>query len=695
MRTLALGVRIAFAGGRESTARMVLMAGGVAVGVVLLLLSLATLPAMQGRIDRLAWHRTSAASAPTAPDPALWLPVTDWYDGRQVIRIQVAALGPRPPVPPGLDRLPGPGEVAVSPELAELIRRVPDDQLRDRFPGQVTGTIGPDGLISPEELVAVVGRTPQQLRDTAGAYEIRGIEQPGDVIDLRGIIQVMIILVTVLMVGPVVVFVATVTRVGAARREQRFAAIRLAGATQGQTGVLAATETALAAIVGAGLGWGGFLALRAVATRQVTMDGTLFFADDLTAPAWQLALVLAGMPLVAVATTLVSLHRVRITPLGARRRRRPRPPQGWRLIPIAAGTLGIVLANRSVDDETAQLTALVLGVGSPLSILVGLVLAGPWACMWVSRGMARLSRRATTLIAAHRIASDPYTTFRAVGGVAVAVFAVTLGATETPDVDAGARPVLDPGVVAIETRGAPDAALTPLATADAVVARVRPGGQLVVRCADLARVSALTCPLPARLAAGSHPVDLPSTGYAEPEPGDQSLPIHAIYVPTDGSTAARERVRTAAAAAAPYALARTAPEWTYDPDWELDGAGNGLALVLAFVLLVAACSLTVAVVAGLMERRRPFALLRASGVRLGELRRIAMLETAVPLVVTVLGAMLTAMAIQYVINPDAWRLPGAGFFLALGGGVLAVLAVCTLTWPLMDVATRHHTMRFE
>ena len=74
---LILGMRMALAGGRESIARMVLMAVGIATGVVLLLFTLTALPVMQSHIDRLAWHRTNASSPATAPDSALWLAVTD------------------------------------------------------------------------------------------------------------------------------------------------------------------------------------------------------------------------------------------------------------------------------------------------------------------------------------------------------------------------------------------------------------------------------------------------------------------------------------------------------------------------------------------------------------------------------------------------------------------------------------------
>lgn len=57
-------------------------------------------------------------------------------------------------VPPGLTRFPSPGEVFVSPALAEL--RGAEPALAERFP-VITGTIGPDGLLASNELSVIVG----------------------------------------------------------------------------------------------------------------------------------------------------------------------------------------------------------------------------------------------------------------------------------------------------------------------------------------------------------------------------------------------------------------------------------------------------------------------------------------------------------------------------------------------------------
>jgi hypothetical protein len=215
----------------------------------------------------------------------------------------------------------------VSPRLAELLRSVPSDQLGGRFPGRVTGTIRPEGLVSPDELVAVIGQTPEQVRAIVGAYEIRGFEQPGEGIDLGFLVLIVLAMLGVLLLGPLMVFIAMVTRVGAAGREQRLAGIRLAGATRWQTAVLAATETATAAIAGVLLGWLGYVVARPVVATYVKLEGLRFPLEDLAVSTSQAAVVLVGAPLTAVASTLVVLHRVQITPLGVRRRVRRRPPR--------------------------------------------------------------------------------------------------------------------------------------------------------------------------------------------------------------------------------------------------------------------------------------------------------------------------------------------------------------------------------
>ena len=716
-----MGLRIALATGREGRLRFGLMVLGTGIGTVLVLLTLIVMPALQGRIDRYAWHRTDTATPATAADPALWLPVTDRYNGRSIVRFQVAALGERPPVPPGLEHLPEAGEVFVSPALAELIASAPEDELAARFPGEIVGVIEPDGLVSPDELVAVIGRAPDELREIRGTMMIRGIEEPADRLDLDAFVQALVAFIAVLLVGPVVVFVMMATRIDAARREQRFAALRLAGATRWQTGVIAVAETAGAAIVGTALGFLGFQALMPVLQARIFHEGLRFSTADFQAPTGPMVLVVVAIPLVAVTTALVTLQRAQISPLGARRQVTRRPPTPWRLLPLAVGfglTCLLGLASSAAEPHPALA---VLGLVAALSLLIGTYLAGGYVCMWVGRGLARLSFSAPALIAARRIATDPYATFRAIGGVALAamvatIFATTAGVERT---EIESSPVtLDDGVVLVLTRGAPEAALAPLlAHPGAVVAREQ-RGVIGVSCADLSSVTTFDCPMPQTEAVDSDLFtlfagvpfvrdlqDAPLGPWQVADPsGDETGSIHSILVPTDGTTAGIERVRTEAMLAAPYGLARTSDDWVAG---RLAASSTGYARIfqvaMLFVIVVAACSLTVSVIATMVERRRPFALLRAAGMPLGQLRQLTLFETAIPLVVTALVGVALGLGQLVVLfllssaSPDASQVawPDLGFFATAGIGLVAAVAVSLLSWPLMDTVTRHDSVRYE
>jgi predicted lysophospholipase L1 biosynthesis ABC-type transport system permease subunit len=179
---------------------------------------------------------------------------------------------------------------------------------------------------------------------------------------------------------------------------------------------------------------------------------------------------------------------------------------------------------------------------------------------------------------------------------------------------------------------------------------------------------------------------------------DTGLPISTVYIPTDRTPAAEHRVRTQAANLVPNAIIHTQQD-RIDTDAFFFGSLEQLQrLVWYFVLLVAACSLTVGMLAGVIERRRPFALLRASGRRLGELRQIVFLETAAAMLVTAAVGVGLGMASSYALalfSDMAWTWPDVGVFAMVGIGVLAALILSTMALPLLDAATRHDAVRYE
>jgi hypothetical protein len=178
------------------------------------------------------------------------------------------------------------------------------------------------------------------------------------------------------------------------------------------------------------------------------------------------------------------------------------------------------------------------------------------------------------------------------------------------------------------------------------------------------------------------------------------VPIQGLAVSTDGSRSAIESARTAVGMAFPdRAAPTTVAENRADADIARQLAGfQRLALVVTIgSLCIAGCSLAVGVVAGLNDRKRPFALLRLAGVPLAALRRSMALETVVPLlsvaaVAVGMGLVAAALFLRsqmgYALHP-----PGAGFWITVGVGLAASLAVVASTMPLLRRLTGPETAR--
>ena len=149
---IPLGLRLVISGGREAIVRLVILTVAVGLGVGLLLTAVAATNAVTSWNDRHAWFWTGNAWVPRGPAtsaaPLWWHPSSDIFDGQQISRFDVAATGTSSPVPPGIARDPGPGQYYASPALAALLRSTPANQLADRYPGHLAGTIDVTGALS-------------------------------------------------------------------------------------------------------------------------------------------------------------------------------------------------------------------------------------------------------------------------------------------------------------------------------------------------------------------------------------------------------------------------------------------------------------------------------------------------------------------------------------------------------------------
>ena len=757
-----LGVRLALADGRRSAIAFGLTALAVAIGTAVLLFAVSFMPAFGERDSREAWRQ--AARVDPSQARLSMVTFQDQYAGRTLVRVFLAPLTadapftPDAPVPPGLSKLPARGEAYVSPALADLLARTPADELAPRI-GTVVGTIGSAGLRSPEELVAVIGADPAQLGGWANP--IVGFSTEPAPHNLPPIALLILVLAVVGALVPVAVFVATATRLAATRREQRLAALRLIGATPAQVVRLAVVEALLHTGIGAPAGILVFALLRPL-VAQIPLDGGTWWPETIAPPLAEALALMLVVQVVGALAALAGMRRLSLSPLGVQRRVTPPRPSALRLVPTFAGIVSLVVSVNIYSGSSGEVGPLVLVGASFAAIIIGIAFAGPWLTALVGRILGRVARGPSALLAGRRLADDPRGSFGSIAGVIMAVFVASAfftfaayAAAHAGDFNAPTRP----GVVQAIVRNAASAEVmaTRLSSVKGVqsvlpirdVGLIDPsGGSMqawVVPCESLTTVMAIpeaACGsarihtiLPAGRALGSSyevvSYDSRSDSLVRLEfrvdpatvaplvPGATSVaglpdviidptafgdavarpPVTRLYVTTDSVAASGERVR-AAIQAADVTAAVFLPDTKLSAVPQFSEVSRIVGLGLLGSLLLAGCSLAVATMTGLLERRREFTFLRAAGMPVSRLRVLVLLQAGVPLVVVSgVSALLGVGVAQVILGlADASAvvpLPDASLAGVLGVSLAVAMAVVVATLPAVDGLTRPTSLRSE
>jgi hypothetical protein len=775
-----LGLHLSLRSGREPFVRLLVTAVAVAIGVAIMLAVLADFHAFQTTNHRPSWESTQGQPVgrdyASAAHAELWNYSNDIYQGQTIERLDVAGLGTGAPVPPGISTLPASGQYYASPALAALIRSVPADELGERFPGRLAGTIGQQALTGPTELVVYVGYAPAKLAGLPATTVVDQIATaPGQQIWSHYFRDAFIV-AALAFLFPILILVGTATRLAAARREERYAALRLAGATMDQVGVISSVDAVVSALLGTIVGIALFRLLQpALASTAIT--SARYFADEVTPTTAGYLVVLIGVPAASAVSSLVSLQRVRISPLGVSRRVTPPAPSPWRIAPLLAGLALFVFGLARTNAQS---------IGGPalpglLIILIGLVVGGPWLTAQAARLFGKFTTGASSLLAARRLADNPKAAFRSVSGLVLAVFLGTVVAgllpavesvSATPSAHALTNVLLDgftsapvcgntvncsgstgvngpqPGETALQQRialeGLPPADATALLTGlrafrGAAVIPIYslpqsgsvpsgPGGNGgpgpgnggpgngVISCAGLRDLAVL-----GQCATGRTFVVVPSSNLFGDNPHYTTQPIaspsspaatvsvshlylQALLVKVNGP-ATLERVRTYLVTHTPQSASGTAPR-TFG---EAVQARQGVAVIVqrlvdvavALTLIVAGCSLAVAVGGSLVERKRPFTLLRLTGTATSTLYRVVLLEALLPLVAATVIAAGTAYGVSVLTvsklapSGTAVPVPGSTYFLTMAVGLIASLLVILASLPLLSRITAAGNVRFE
>ncbi|WP_326833881.1 FtsX-like permease family protein [Amycolatopsis rhabdoformis] len=755
-RDFALGIRLAVGGGRTAWVRVVLGAFGIGVAVAVLLV-FASIGHVLGNQDARVSAGLPRAEVVAGVAPTELVRDDSVYRGRLISGQYLHGTGPGSPVPPGIGRLPGAGEIVVSPALAGLMAA--DPGLRARFPQRVVGTIADAGLRGPADLAFFGGTGPLPPAAEIGprameVYAFGGAE-PEAATDPTLVIVAVVGGAALLV--PMLIFVAVSSRIAGAQRDRRLAALRLAGVGAWQVRRIAAAETLVSVAVGFVLGTAAFLGLRLLAPRVEVLGWSAFTSDVVPSPVLAVLIVVL-LPVLAVGTVLVSLRRTIIEPLGVVRDGKPVRRRGWwRFVPVVAGAGLLLAAAPGGDPGTASWIAIV--ATGAAALLAGVPTILPWL---LERTVGRLRGGAPSWqLAVRRLQLDSGTPARVVSGVAVVLAGaiamqlvlLSTGSQYAPERAADDWVTVDttPAAadqVAADLAGVPAVAQVGLARSiSAVSAASHERVTIVVTsCATIQRTLAVPhctdgdaflprTPLQTRpgdvlTLVGAHDtgprprphgtftvpaglVPVPQRLSGGPYLGDVLLtPAAATHLTPPADVTARAWVRLAPGhAGATDRIANAVGALTWQT-FVSGGTGDlltadqktfatistGLNAGSIFTLLLAGVSMLVLALEQVRERRRPLALLAAAGVPRSVLARSLLWQTAVPLVLAVLAAVAAGLGLAALVDRllgTPVKVDWTTIGVLAGTGFALVLLVTALALPALRTAMRPDSIRTE
>lgn len=642
-------VRLLIRGGsRRDRGTQLLAVLAFAVTTCLLLLTLGVNLGFAHRADRQAWTvPVDAASTQTAS--AVASTATDFYAGQPITFVTLGRLTAAAPVPPGLPGFPAPGQLWLSPALADLVRADPAG-LGGRWPGAAAGTVGRSGLTTPDQLLAVVGADPASPVLTApavhdsvrpesatGPVRIAAFaHRSGKLVD--PLYRDLSLIASVLLVVPLLVLMGAAARLGLARRDQRLAALRLVGASSQQVVAVGAAEAGAIALLGAAAGALPYALLPPLASR-VSFGGGTWFPSDLWVGPTVLAATLLAITLGGVVSAVSTLRRVVVSPLGVTQRHAPRGRQLWRVPVFVAAIVGYLRLSRGDDVSAATLVVAFAIAFASLSLL------GPAVLALLGRVMVSMARGPARLIAGRRLTDDPGAAWRTVGGLALTGFVagfLALFPSSSGQVIWGSADRIDVAVPTVQLKAAR------ASVQDALTARGLPAQ--VQSASDSGALLGITL--------GPPPAD-----------GGRSQTAH-LSVPITPQD--EEQTRTVLHQTLPGLPAATGADVAAQDDLFATDLRRASTAVLLASFLIATASAGITACASVLDRRGTYLQLHLAGTPLRLLDQARRYETTAPVLLLVLGSVGTGL----LCSAPLTKLGLGGGRLDVGG--LALLAASVL-----------------
>lgn len=720
---------------QRSIGRLGLMVSAIGLGTVILLSFISGINGLLSRYERGSWssianpgqYASEAAKKAQKPingvaplrigiNSSIIGNTSMWRD-KPIFQIVMHATGDNSPEFSDL-KTPKKGEYYLSTGLEKVAREHPDENIKQRFGTTYLGTIPSKYSSSPDALEVIKGANDEDIKlwdeakkagapSSANIYSIDNSNKSQNELFTNMFLLIMFTLGGTILLFPIVMFISVSTQLGSAQREQRYAALRLIGATRKQVNSVSLLESFIATTVGIAIGSLVYLGIRPL-LGNFEFDGAHFWIQDLTVSLPQYIIMSVLTIVLSLIASWWGMRKIHTSPLGvARREKINKKARFWRVIPLAVG-IGIFVwlstsngASWVKNQSASSMAPLLIIVGGVLLVMFGLIFAGAWLTGFISRLFALRTRNAIVLLSSRRISGHSRKVFRSVSGLVLALFAGSFYLASVSSIsDLSVKSIQDNGYSQLK----PDTAIVisnalgnnfsdklakqPYIKSIAKIYELENNSSLIP-CNRLQEFTKHSCP---NNASSEDFANINFTGkvvdavkIVKKDQLPKNISAESYLVLMTHSDSSIDKLRSFV-----ISEVKDNGSMTYVADGNRAQKPILSSIVSSFAALtyigigitsfVAVASLIVSTVGGLIERRKSLFTLRLGGMTIGQMKKVVLIESVIPLVSTSIlaagsGIWIAVVFLRTFSSSVRVSLSPLYFAIVIGSLVVAIIGI--------------------
>lgn len=669
-------------------------------------------------------------------------------------------------LPAGLTTIPTEGELWATPALKRLIDANPTLQeryasyvIRDSFPEELASSPSSLMLLYRAPAAAVHSQVGAQWTSTADelrvAYKV--YRAHGDT-SQTVLLRTALMIIGVIVITPMILLVAEVSRIGIAQRQRKYAALGLVGATQAQIRSLVVLEALPLSLLGSVLGVVLFTQVGLPLLALLPIGSEMIWLHDLYLSLGTLAVICGVVTGCSLLANLYAARSAQLSPLTVTRTNIDmKKPSLASTLPLLIGVGGLYMLSISTAwyRSHTELGGIILAL-LMLIIISGIFICGPYVVYATSNLLVRYARSASTILAGYRLRMVSRSVFRSISGVVIALFvgamlmaslATMQAANEQQSIANDAVAPKDPLQVPLQvTVALPDLAIDKgstlrqalmddirLANASAhqytqkgFIEDVRPEddtgsavqGMYYESCEQLQRQTKVTCSVDdkAPIVAKSQFVRN-SSGLVSMRPQLTSVVgFRGVIFEKSYILVAKDDISFNDMVARVYAITGdyqretgvSAPVGyeridTVSPTIAIQNLSGLIMVMIISMIIIGGLSIFVSVTGGLFERKRTFVQLRIIGVGTGNLLKALLIEIIIPLMLLSLITVGLGIFCCYCLLSTGgamggrldFYMPGDAFWIAFCVAIVLCVTTSLISVPLLSKLTDSEDLRSE